>query len=74
MQFHLEERNLRDEIDRLKRENQEMAETRKKLEEDPSEIERRAREELGMMKKGERIYRIIEPKSHEKDQGEEKTE
>ena len=67
VQFHLEEKGLRDEIDRLKRENREMTETKRRLEEDPSEIERRAREDLGMMKEGERIYRLIEPRSRGED-------
>ncbi len=74
VQFHLEEKNLQREIDLLKRENQEMAETRDKLENDPAEIERRAREELGMMKKGERIYRVIEPRTKESDDRKEKSE
>lgn len=74
VQFHLEEKNLQREIELLKRENQEMAETREKLENDPFENERRAREELGMIKEGERIYRVIEPLAQEGNDREEKSE
>ena len=74
VQFHLEAQNLQREIELLERENRELIEARDKLLNDPAEIERRAREELGMMKDGERIYRRIEPRTRESDRGEGQSE
>jgi len=69
VQFHLEAQNLRKEIEFLESENRHLEETREKLENDPAEIERRAREDLGMMKDGERVYRRIEPRAQGSDGG-----
>jgi len=65
VQLHLEERDLQEEIDRLRRENHDMEEMRKRLAEDPREIEKRAREDLGMIKEGDTIFRVIRPRSRE---------
>ncbi len=53
-----EVRRLREEITKINSENQQTAEHIKALKSDPKLIERIAREQMNMMRPGERIYRI----------------
>ena len=53
-----ERRKLERKIAELKKEKKKLEEEKKKLN-DPKEIERIAREEYGMAKKKEKVYRII---------------
>ncbi len=59
--LHFAEEDLSGEIERLKVENSRMEEEKRLLEEDPHEIEKRAREELGMIREGDRVYRVVRP-------------
>ncbi len=70
--MHFEEETLQEDIDRLRQENRSMSAMREKLEgqENPAEIERRAREELGLIKEGERVYRRVTPRAEEEDEEE----
>ncbi len=61
VQIHLEERDLQEEIDRLRTDNQNMQEMRRKLAQDPKEVEKRAREDLGMIREGDTVFRVIKP-------------
>jgi len=72
VQMHFEEETLQEDIDRLRQENRSMSAMREKLEgqENPAEIERRAREELGLIKEGERVYRRVTPRAEEEDEEE----
>lgn len=56
----LERRNLEyeQEISRLENERAELAEEKRLLEEDPVYLEKVAREKMGLIRKGEVIYRI----------------
>jgi len=54
----MEIRRLRDDIAKINEENQRTAEQVKALKSDPKLIERIAREQMGMMRPGERVYRI----------------
>jgi len=54
----MEVRRLQAEIVKVNEENQRTAEQVKALKSDPKLIERIAREQMGMMRPGERIYRI----------------
>ncbi len=51
---------VRDELERLRAENDSMRLWADALENDPAVLERLAREELGLIKPGERLYRIDE--------------
>ncbi|OGF97606.1 MAG: hypothetical protein A2Z06_03610 [Candidatus Glassbacteria bacterium RBG_16_58_8] len=62
VQLYFEERNLREEIVRLQAENGPLEEEKRRLIKDPQEIERRAREELGMIREGDTVFRIIRPR------------
>lgn len=53
-----EVQRLRDEIQKVNEENQRAAEHVKALKTDPKLIERIAREQMGLAREGERIYRI----------------
>ena len=53
-----EVQRLREEINKINEENQRMAEHVKALKTDPKTIERIAREQMGLARPGERIYRI----------------
>ena len=46
-------------IERLKVENEELKEEKRRLEEDPVYLEKVAREKLGIVKEGEVVYKII---------------
>ena len=50
------------EAERLKKENQKLKEEIERLKNDPSHIERLAREELGMVKPGELVFQFTEAK------------
>jgi cell division protein FtsB len=67
LRFHMEEVALREEIDRLKRENRELEAMRQGLENDPGVIEKMAREKYGMIRDGDRVYRIVEPEPREEE-------
>lgn len=57
----IEVQRLRDEIQKVHEENQRAAEHVKALKSDPKLIERIAREQMGLAREGERIYRIAPP-------------
>ncbi len=63
IQLHLEERDLEEEIEQLEEGNHERRKVRDGLAKDPGVIEKAAREELGLIKEGDRVFRIIRPKS-----------
>jgi len=50
---------LAEEIEYLKRVNQTLEDEKRALKEDPTFVERRAREKLGVVKEGEIIYKIV---------------
>jgi len=52
-------RELREEIIRLKQKNQELTLERRMLEDDPVYLERVAREKMGIAKEGEVVYRLL---------------
>jgi len=53
-------RELEKRIAELKRQNEELLLERKRLEEDPVYLEKLAREKLGVVRKGEIVYKIEE--------------
>jgi len=57
----LKARNLRyeKEIQALKGEHDQMIEEKQRLEDDPEYREKVAREEMGLIRKGEKVYRIV---------------
>jgi len=48
-------------VDRLVAQNDSLSSVLKRLENDPAYLEKVAREDLGMVKPGERLYRLREP-------------
>jgi len=54
------ERQLDEKIRSLEAENQKLSEKVRKLEQDSRYIEKRAREKLGVVKKGEVLYRVVD--------------
>ena len=61
-----EQRRLEERIEELERTNKQLEEEKYKLETDIEYIERRAREKLGVVKKDEIPYRIIEEDENER--------
>ena len=57
--LYRQKENLAREVDSLRVENQLLADQIKRLEEDPRAIEKVAREQFGMARKGESVYRIL---------------
>jgi len=58
-QLRAKNRALLGEINRLEKENEELVEKAKRLEEDPLYIEKKARDKMRMGKEGEIRYKII---------------
>lgn len=54
-------KDLEDNIKKLQAENLKFSQERERLENDPEYLERVAREKLGIVKKGEIVYKIINP-------------
>lgn len=54
-------RDLEDNIKKLQAENLKFSQEKERLEKDPEYLERVAREKLGIVKKGEIVYKIINP-------------
>jgi cell division protein FtsB len=52
-------RDLAREVDSLRMENQLLSDQIKRLESDPGAIEKVAREEFGMARRGETVYRVL---------------
>ena len=52
-------RELEANIKRLKRDNLSLQQEKEKIEKDPDYLERVGRQELGILKKGETIYKIV---------------
>lgn len=65
MQLKIEESKLKSDIGKLNKNNVRLSEEIEKLQNDPKTIEKIAREELGLVKKGETIYKFV-PKKEEK--------
>jgi cell division protein FtsB len=63
--MHAEAAALRIDLERLHKENEALAGQVKGLKTDPTVIERIAREEMGMGKDGELIFKIPAPKAEE---------
>jgi cell division protein FtsB len=63
VQLHLEGKNIKEEIEQIDQGNREREEIRDGLVNDPRVIEKMAREELGLIKEGDRVFRIIRPDS-----------
>lgn len=55
-------RDLEENIKKLQAENLKFSQERERLEKDPEYLERVGREKLGIVKKGEVVYKIINPK------------
>ncbi len=58
-ELHSRNRLLQEEILNLRLENQRLQEERDKLKDDLDYIEKKARQKMGVVKKGEIIYRIV---------------
>lgn len=54
-------RDLEEKIKELQAENLKFSQERERLEKDPEYLERVGREKLGIVKKGEVVYKIINP-------------
>jgi len=54
-------RDLEDKIKKLQVENLKFSHERERLEKDPEYLERVGREKLGIVKKGEVVYKVISP-------------
>lgn len=54
-------RDLEDNIKKLQVENLKFSQERERLEKDPEYLERLGREKLGIVKKGEVVYRVVSP-------------
>jgi len=63
-----ENERLTGEVSELRRENEKLKRDLKNLD-DPAAVEKLAREELGLVKNGETIYRFIEPETAARDGG-----
>jgi len=64
--FHLfrlkrEKKALQADITTLEKEGRELKKQAEKLKDDPAEIERIAREDYGMAKKGEKVFKFVPP-------------
>lgn len=59
-------RELEANINKLEKENLALQREKEKLEKDPDYLERVAREKLGIVKKGEVVYKVVSPEA-EKD-------
>ncbi|MEX1212208.1 MAG: septum formation initiator family protein [Balneolaceae bacterium] len=59
-QLHRQEVQLREQIDQLKRETEELRVQLEALQNSPDLLERIAREEYGMRREGETVYRVQE--------------
>lgn len=62
IQLKFEQASLKSEITGLTKDNLAMKEKIEKLQKDPKTIEKIAREELGLVKKGETIYKFVPAK------------
>lgn len=54
-------RDLEDNIKKLQAENLKFSRERERLEKDPEYLERVGREKLGIVKKGEVVYKVVSP-------------
>jgi len=54
-------RDLEDNIKKLQAENLKFSQERERLEKDPEYLERVGREKLGIVKKGEVVYKVVNP-------------
>lgn len=54
-------RDLEDSIKKLQAENLKFSRERERLEKDPEYLERVGREKLGIVKKGEVVYKVVSP-------------
>ena len=54
-------RDLEDNIKKLQAENLKFSQERERLEKDPGYLERVGREKLGIVKKGEVVYKVVNP-------------
>jgi len=64
-QLRARNKSLIEKIDKLKKENKELAHQVERLEEDPFYIEKKARDKMGIGKKGEVRYKIIYDEEHD---------
>lgn len=66
VQLKIEESKLKSDIGKLNKNNVRLSEEIEKLQKDPKTIEKIAREELGLVKKGETVYKFVPKKEEEK--------
>lgn len=66
IQLKIEESKLKSDIGKLNKNNVRLSEEIEKLQKDPKTIEKIAREELGLVKKGETVYKFVPKKEEEK--------
>lgn len=66
VQLRIEESKLKSDIGKLNKNNVRLSEEIEKLQKDPKTIEKIAREELGLVKKGETVYKFVPKKEKEK--------
>lgn len=57
-------RDLEENIKKLQAENLKFSQERERLEKDPEYLERVGREKLGIVKKGEVVYRVVNPEKN----------
>lgn len=57
-------RDLEENIKKLQAENLKFSQERERLEKDPEYLERLGREKLGIVKKGEVVYRVVNPEEN----------
>jgi len=61
--LYREEENIQEDIEQIDRDNRKKEKIQYDLENDPRVIEKRAREELGLIKDGDRVFQIYRPNS-----------